>query len=181
MTKASRSFALYGSIWRFTMLTIQSIARCVRKGSGPSGRLVERMSGRISVIWNVQLKQHLMDHGGQRPYPCPECSFTCKTKQQLNEHRRKHSVSESLTISPAGSYYSLQGEKAYSCPLCGTRFTYRNGLIKHTKLNRCPKKISTSEGEKLMKKKSKSGDHINRHKVERLKGLDSKLEVWISA
>ena len=34
-----------------------------------------------------------MDHGGKRPYPCPECTFTCKTKQQLNEHRRKHSVS----------------------------------------------------------------------------------------
>jgi len=106
-----------------------------------------------------QLKQHLMDHGGQRPYPCPECSFTCKTKQQLNEHRRKHS-----------------GEKAYSCPLCGTRFTYRNGLIKHTKLNRCPKKIFTQDGEKLMKKKSKSADQMNRHKVERLKGLDSKFE-----
>ena len=41
----------------------------------------------------LQLKQHLMDHGGKRPYPCPECTFTCKTKQQLNEHRRKHSVS----------------------------------------------------------------------------------------
>ena len=35
-----------------------------------------------------------MDHGGERPYPCPECPFTCKTKQQLNEHRRKHSVSD---------------------------------------------------------------------------------------
>lgn len=104
-----------------------------------------------------QLKQHLMDHGGKRPYPCPECSFTCKTKQQLNEHRRKHS-----------------GEKAYSCPLCGTRFTYRNGLIKHTKLNRCPKKIFTSDGEKLIKKKAKSMDQLNRQKIEMINNLASK-------
>eukprot|EP00092_Neocalanus_flemingeri_P021639 GFUD01023471.1.p1 GENE.GFUD01023471.1~~GFUD01023471.1.p1 ORF type:complete len:707 (+),score=124.40 GFUD01023471.1:348-2468(+) len=104
-----------------------------------------------------QLKQHLMDHGGKRPYPCPECSFTCKTKQQLNEHRRKHS-----------------GEKAYSCPLCGTRFTYRNGLIKHTKLNRCPKKIFTSDGEKLIKKKAKSMEQLNRQKIEMINNLASK-------
>ena len=37
-----------------------------------------------------------MDHGGERPYPCPECAFTCKTKQQLNEHRRKHSVRKNI-------------------------------------------------------------------------------------
>lgn len=85
-----------------------------------------------------QLKQHVMDHGGERPYPCPECTFTCKTKQQLNEHRRKHS-----------------GEKAYSCSQCNTRFTYRNGLIKHTKLNRCPKKILTAEGETIVKKRTR--------------------------
>jgi len=100
-----------------------------------------------------QLKQHLMDHGGKRPYPCPECSFTCKTKQQLNEHRRKHS-----------------GEKAYSCALCGTRFTYRNGLIKHTKLNRCPKRQNTPDSEKHNKKKNKDfGFAIHKEKKKKKK------------
>ena len=51
---------------------------------------------------------------------------------------------------------SFQGEKAYSCQQCGTRFTYRNGLIKHTKLNRCPKKIVTAEGETIIKKRSRA-------------------------
>ncbi len=41
-------------------------------------------------------------------------------------------------------FFFIQGEKAYSCAQCGTRFTYRNGLIKHTKLNRCPKKAQTN-------------------------------------
>ena len=50
----------------------------------------------------------------------------------------------------------FQGEKAYSCAQCGTRFTYRNGLIKHTKLNRCPKKIVTPEGETIIKKRSRT-------------------------
>ena len=50
----------------------------------------------------------------------------------------------------------FQGEKAYSCSQCGTRFTYRNGLIKHTKLNRCPKKIITPEGETIIKKRSRT-------------------------
>jgi hypothetical protein len=49
----------------------------------------------------------------------------------------------------------VQGEKAYSCSQCNTRFTYRNGLIKHTKLNRCPKKILTAEGETVMKKRTR--------------------------
>lgn len=50
----------------------------------------------------------------------------------------------------------FQGEKAYSCAQCGTRFTYRNGLIKHTKLNRCPKKIVTADGETIIKKRSRT-------------------------
>jgi DNA-directed RNA polymerase subunit RPC12/RpoP len=60
----------------------------------------------------------------------------------------------------------LQGEKAYSCTQCGTRFTYRNGLIKHTKLNRCPKKIITPEGETIIKKRSRSFASANKIKQE---------------
>ena len=73
----------------------------------------------------------------------------------------------------------FQGEKAYSCPLCGTRFTYRNGLIKHTKLNRCPKKIFNPDREKLNKKKTKSGDNVNKLKGEFHYGFASQKEVTI--
>ena len=152
-----------------------------------------------------------MDHGGKRPYPCPECSFTCKTKQQLNEHRRKHSVNNKRKkkakinwkpislilvlrifslkspdkilktpkiISPCESWYIYiymeiisfwQGEKAYSCALCGTRFTYRNGLIKHTKLNRCPKRQNTPDSEKHNKKKNKDFGFAIHKEVNKLK------------
>ena len=60
------------------------------------------------------------------------------------------------------SFIYLQGEKAYSCAQCGTRFTYRNGLIKHTKLNRCPKKIITPEGETIIKKRSRTFQQQNK-------------------
>ena len=54
-------------------------------------------------------KKNKMDHGVERPFPCPECSFTCKTKQQLNEHRRKHSVSEILVTMALLSYSIASG------------------------------------------------------------------------
>ena len=55
--------------------------------------------------------------------------------------------------------------------------------IKHTKLNRCPKKIFTSDGEKLIKKKTKSIDHLTKVKQaagENINGFASRLEVIIS-
>ena len=67
-----------------------------------------------------------------------------------------------------------QGEKAYSCPLCGTRFTYRNGLIKHTKLNRCPKKIIPPESDRIAKKKAKVIDQLGRQKFDLINTLDAK-------
>ena len=69
----------------------------------------------------------------------------------------------------------FQGEKAYSCPLCGTRFTYRNGLIKHTKLNRCPKKIISPEGDRIAKKKPKLMDPLNQPKFDMINNLDAKV------
>mgnify|MGYP001389113343 FL=1 len=73
----------------------------------------------------------------------------------------------------------FQGEKAYSCALCGTRFTYRNGLIKHTKLNRCPKKQITPDGEKFTKKKSKNLENLKIKNPDTHQGLSSNKEEQI--
>ena len=65
-------------------------------------------------------------------------------------------LSEELNVQINPFLCFLQGEKAYSCSQCGTRFTYRNGLIKHTKLNRCPKRSITVDGETIVKKRSRN-------------------------
>lgn len=71
----------------------------------------------------------------------------------------------------------FQGEKAYSCQQCGTRFTYRNGLIKHTKLNRCPKKIVTPDGETIIKKRSRwNGNAANAKATKKVKVEHTKVK-----
>ena len=74
-----------------------------------------------------------------------------------------------MRVDVYGNYLFWQGEKAYSCALCGTRFTYRNGLIKHTKLNRCPKRQNTPDSEKHNKKKNKDFGFAIHKEVNKLK------------
>ena len=50
-------------------------------------------------------------------------------------------------------------------------FFYRNGLIKHTKLNRCPKKIITPEGETIIKKRSRTFGTGKTSKIEASKEI----------
>ncbi len=102
-TRPSRRCARSGFTSRSTTRSIRRSAPPAEKSSGQSGSS-NNIKSVAFKLWLHLLVNRIhkiilcfqMDHGGERPYPCPECAFTCKTKQQLNEHRRKHSVSTVL-------------------------------------------------------------------------------------
>jgi len=64
------------------------------------------------------LKQHMMTHTKEKPYPCEVCDKKFSAKSSLKRHMRVHS-----------------GEKYFFCKECGKAFMLESSLKSHTKVH----------------------------------------------
>lgn len=67
---------------------VSSPRRGEKKPQKP-GKYVCTYCGRPCAKPSV-LQKHIRSHTGERPYPCPPCGFSFKTKSNLYKHRKSH-------------------------------------------------------------------------------------------
>ncbi|XP_063684707.1 zinc finger and SCAN domain-containing protein 2-like [Bolinopsis microptera] len=62
------------------------------------------------------LSSHLRQHTREKPFKCPDCSYSTARKSSLNAHRKTHT-----------------GEKPFKCPDCSYAVAYNSNLKDHLK------------------------------------------------
>lgn len=72
------------------------------------GKYVCTFCGRPCAKPSV-LQKHIRSHTGERPYPCPPCGFSFKTKSNLYKHRKSHAHRIKAGLASSRDEPSLSG------------------------------------------------------------------------
>ena len=103
-----------------------------------------------------KLKRHAQIHTLHKPFTCPTCGTTMKTKDAMEKHVRTHSGERPYRCSVPGCKKLFatstelkthmvvhSGRKPHECPICGEGFADSSNLSKHKKTHyvgmyKCP-------------------------------------------
>ena len=118
----------------------------------PLESICEPTQGKSLIVENsasipaCDLKKHLLTLSGEKPYSCPQCTYSCTTSGHLQQHMTTHSWEQhfscdhcNYSCNNAGSLKKHMrqhsGEKPFACnqyKTCTTLSSLRTHMYSHT-------------------------------------------------
>ncbi|GIY04123.1 hypothetical protein CDAR_317041 [Caerostris darwini] len=90
--------------------------RCVFNGVNMIDYRCQYSNCNYSTFILTNMKNHILTHTGERPFPCPQCDARFARKDTLKKHLVVH-----------------LGQHAFVCTVCSKSFTQKRFLKQHEK------------------------------------------------